>query len=86
MTVRILVERTFQIAGRGPVVAGLLQEGEVSSGDSLVVRETGATVQVRGLEPHVRQPEEGRRVGLLVRPEDAPLVTPGSTLVSPAAG
>ena len=86
MTVRVLVERTFQVTGRGPVIAGLLLTGEVSTGDSLLVEETGASVRVRGLEMHVRQPERGRRVGLLVHPEDAAAVTPGSTLVSPPPG
>jgi len=86
MTVRVLVERTFQITGRGPVIAGLLLAGEISAGDSLTVEGTGATVRVRGLEMHVRQPEEGRRVGLLVHSEDAPHVTAGSTLVSRPPG
>jgi len=85
MTVRVLVERTSQITGRGPVVAGLLQEGEIAPGDWLVVEGTGRTVQVRGLETHVHQPPEGRRVGLLLRPEDGPEVTAGSTLTGPPA-
>jgi selenocysteine-specific elongation factor len=82
MAVRVLVERTFSITGRGPVVVGLLQTGKVSTGDTLVVAETGAEIRVRGLEMHVPQPDDGQRVGLLVHPEDAPAVTPGSTLVS----
>ena len=86
MAVRVLVERTFRISGRGPVVAGLLLDGEISPGDSLTVEGTGATVRVRGLETHVRPTPEGRRIGLLVHPEDASTVTPGSMLVSrPAA-
>jgi selenocysteine-specific translation elongation factor len=85
LTVRVLVERTFHISGRGPVIAGLLLEGEVSSGDLLVVEETRSTLRVRGLEMHLPQPEGGRRVGLLVRPEDAPKVSVGSTLISPPA-
>jgi selenocysteine-specific translation elongation factor len=83
VTARVLVERLFHIAGRGPVVTGLLHEGDISTGDWLVVSETGATVQVRGLETHVPQPATGRRIGLLVRPEDALKVMTGSTLVSP---
>ena len=84
MAVRVVVEDTFQITGRGPVIVGLVIDGVVTTGDTLTVEDTGVTVVVRGLESCMpRQPAEWQRVGLLVRQEDAQAATPGSALVSP---
>lgn len=86
MAVRYLVEDTFQIPGRGPVVAGLLLEGTVRNGDALVVEGTGTRVRVSFVDVHTRQTPAGLRVGLELHPEDAAAATPGSTLVTPPAG
>ena len=83
MTVRYLVQDVFQIPRRGPVVAGVLLDGEISSGDSLMVEGTGSRVRVLSVELHTRRTEAGLVVGVRLHPEDAPLVTAGSTLVSP---
>ena len=82
MDIRILVERAFPLLGRGTVISGPITEGDVCTGDVLVVEGTTDRVRVLGLEMHVRQPETGRRVGLVTSPEDALAVTAGSVLVS----
>lgn len=82
MSAQVSVERVFELPGRGPIAVGLLEGGTVSTGDSMLTA-TGVTVVVLGLEMHVPQPETGQRVGLLLRPQDAPAVTPGSTLTGP---
>lgn len=82
MTVRNLVQDTFQIPGRGTVVSGLLTDGEIRNGDTLRVEGTTADVRISFVDLHSRTTEEGRRVGLELNPEDATAVTAGSTLVS----
>ena len=83
MAVRYLVQETFPRTTGGPRVLGLLQEGEVHDGEVLVLEATGARVRVLSFDWHTRQTDQGLQVGLSLHPEDAPLVTAGSTLVSP---
>jgi len=86
MAVRYLVQDTFPRTTGGPRVVGLLYEGEVHDGETLLLEATGQTVRVLSFDWHTRQTDQGLQVGLRLHPEDAPLVTPGSTLVSPPAG
>lgn len=82
MTVRYLVQDTFRIPGRGPVIAGVLQEGEIRNGDVLAVAGTGAQIRISFVEFHGRETPEGPLIGLVIEPEDAAAVTAGSMLVS----
>jgi len=86
MAVRYVVRATFQIPGRGPVVSGLLLEGDVRNGDTLMVEDTETRVRVLSVDLHTRQTPEGLMVGLRLDPEDASMATAGSTLVSPPEG
>jgi hypothetical protein len=86
MAVRYLVQETFPRMSGGPRVLGLLQEGELRGAETLVLQATGAPVRVLSFDWHTQQTDEGLQVGLLLHPEDAPLVTAGATLVSPPAG
>jgi selenocysteine-specific elongation factor len=85
---RFYVDRSFSLAGIGPVVTGTLWSGAVSPGDRLQVLPAGFEVRVRSVQVHgdqVERAEAGRRVALAVsaerrrRPEvGAALVAPGS--------
>ena len=83
MAVRYVVEDTLEMPGRGPAVLGLLLDGVITTGDTLLVQETGASVRISFVDFHTRETDRGLLVGLQVDPADAPLVTAGSTLVSP---
>jgi len=83
MALRYVVQDTYQIPGRGPMVSGVLMEGDVRTGDTLMVAESKAPVRVLSVDVHTRQTDEGLLVGLRLHPEDASAVTAGSTLVSP---
>ncbi|MCO7222495.1 hypothetical protein [Klenkia sp. PcliD-1-E] len=83
MTVRYLVQDTFAIPGRGPVLTGLLTEGQISNGDVLVVEGTSRPVRISFVDFHQRQTPEGPVIGLEIHQEDAGEVTRGTVLVSP---
>ena len=83
MAVRYLVRETFPRMTGGPRVLGVLLEGTISDGVTLVVEATGAPVRVLSFDQHTRSTGEGLQVGLQLHPEDAPMVTPGSILVAP---
>jgi selenocysteine-specific translation elongation factor len=83
MAVRYLVQDTFPRTTGGPRVLGVLQEGELHGGETLLVEATGAPVRVLSYDWHPRQTETGLQLGLRLHPEDAPMVAVGSTLVSP---
>lgn len=83
MMVRYLVQDRFAIPGRGPVLTGLLTQGEIRNGDVLSVEGTTMSVQVSFVDFHRRQTPEGPVIGLELHPEDADRVTAGTVLVSP---
>ena len=86
MAVRYLVQETFPQMTGGPRVVGLLQEGVIRGAETLLLEDTGTPVRVLSFDLHVRQTAQGQLVGLLLHPEDAPLVTVGATLVGRPAG
>ena len=83
MAVRYLVQGTYPGHVAGPMVLGLLLDGMIRGGETLVLETTGAPVRVLSIDVHMRPTDAGLEVGLGLHPEDAPLVTAGSTLVSP---
>lgn len=81
MVVRYRVQDTFRVPGRGPLVSGLLTEGEIGNGDTLRVEGTARNVQVSFVDVHSQVTAAGRRVGLELTPADPVAVTVGSILV-----
>ncbi|SDP52909.1 hypothetical protein SAMN05660199_04150 [Klenkia soli] len=81
--VRYEVQFAGTVAGRGPVLAGLLRRGVVDAGDVLAVVGSGAAVRVRGVDLHRRETVEGTVLGLQIHPDDAGHVAEGAVLVSP---
>ena len=79
---RYLVQDTFPRMTGGPRVTGLLLDGEIRGGETLLLEGTGTPVRVLSFDWHTRRTEAGLQVGLRLHPEDAPMVTAGSTLVS----
>lgn len=49
---RLVVDRSFHIAGSGTVVTGTLDSGVVRAGDRVVLAPSGAAATVRGLQRH----------------------------------
>lgn len=85
MTVRYEVEDVFRLTGRGPTTVGVLTEGSVDRGMSLLVQTTGERVQVLSFDVHTQRVERGLQVVLQLTPEDARRVAPGTVLISPPA-
>jgi len=83
MGVRYRVQQTFPGHVAGPMVLGVLEDGVIRGGETLVLEDGGAPVRVTRFDVHTRQTDQGLEVGLQLHPEDAPRVTAGSTLVSP---
>ena len=79
---RYRVQDAFPGHVAGPMVLGVLTDGVIRGGETLVVESTGATVRLVGMDVHARQTDEGLELGLQLHPEDAAAVTPGSTPVS----
>lgn len=69
---RFTVQDVFSITGRGTVVTGMIESGQVSVGDEVQLRRTTGeckTVQVTGLEVFRKMLDtvtEGMNVGILV--------------------
>ncbi len=49
---RMPIDRCFSVPGRGCVVAGTIWQGQVTTGDQLLVLPTGTAVRVREVEVH----------------------------------
>jgi selenocysteine-specific elongation factor len=85
---RLYVDRSFSIAGVGPVVTGTLWSGAVSAGDRLEVLPTGFEVRVRSVQVHgeaVERADAGRRVALAVAAERRRRPAVGDALVAPGS-
>jgi selenocysteine-specific elongation factor len=83
---RLYVDRSFSLAGVGPVVTGTLWAGAVSPGDRLEVQPAGFEVRVRSVQVHgepVERAEAGRRVALAVSAERRRRLVAGDALVAP---
>jgi selenocysteine-specific translation elongation factor len=83
MPARYLVQDTFPGHMAGPMVLGLLLEGVIAGGETLVIEGSGTPIRVSGFDVHPRQTAAGLEVGLRLHPEDAPKVAAGSMLLSP---
>jgi selenocysteine-specific elongation factor len=85
---RLYVDRSFSLAGVGPVVTGTLWSGAVSPGDRLEVQPAGFEVRVRSVHVHgeaVERAEAGRRVALAVSAERRRRLAVGDALVAPGS-
>jgi selenocysteine-specific elongation factor len=85
---RLYVDRSFSLAGIGPVVTGTLWSGTVSAGDRLEVQPTGFEVRVKSVQVHgepVERAEAGRRVALAVSAERRRRPGVGDALVAPGS-
>ncbi|MHB1810665.1 MAG: selenocysteine-specific translation elongation factor [Solirubrobacteraceae bacterium] len=90
--VRLHVDRSFTIAGRGAVLTGTLWAGELRSGDTLeLASATGGRrrVRVRGLEVHDEQVDSapaGQRVAVNLAGLRAAEAGRGDVLLAPSFG
>jgi selenocysteine-specific elongation factor len=85
---RLYADRSFSLAGVGPVVTGTLWSGAVSPGDRLEVLPAGFEVRVRSVQVHgeaVERAEAGRRVALAVSAERRRRPAVGDALVAPGS-
>jgi selenocysteine-specific elongation factor len=85
---RLYVDRSFSLAGVGPVVTGTLWSGSISAGDRLEALPAGLEVRVRSVQVHgetVEQAEAGRRVALAVSAERRRRPAVGDALVAPGS-
>jgi selenocysteine-specific elongation factor len=57
---RFAIDRAFSVTGSGSVVTGTVFDGEVSSGDRLVVSPAGTAVRVRGIQIRGQSAERAR--------------------------
>ncbi|MEI4270319.1 hypothetical protein TEK04_01165 [Klenkia sp. LSe6-5] len=85
MRAHYLVQDRFAIPGRGPVLTGLLTQGEIRNGDGLTVAGTTTSVRVTMVDFHRRETPEGPLIGLEIHPQDAPVVTRGTVLIGQTA-
>ncbi|MDR5708994.1 MAG: selenocysteine-specific translation elongation factor [Armatimonadota bacterium] len=86
--VRLPVDRSFQVAGRGTVVTGTLWSGCVRPDDTLQLLPSGRTVRVRGIQSHgepVPEVRAGQRVALNLLGVSREEVERGDVLVTPGA-
>jgi selenocysteine-specific elongation factor len=82
---RLYVDRSFSLAGVGPVVTGTLWSGAISPGDRLDVLPAGFDVRVRSVQVHgepVERAEAGSRVALAVVSERRRRPVVGDALVA----
>jgi selenocysteine-specific elongation factor len=85
---RLYVDRSFSLAGVGPVVTGTLWSGSISAGDRLEALPGGFDVRVRSVQVHgeaVERAEAGRRVALAVSAERRRRPAVGDALVAPGS-
>jgi selenocysteine-specific elongation factor len=83
---RLYVDRSFSLAGVGPVVTGTLWSGSVAPGDRLRVLPVGYDIRVRSVQVHgeqVERAEAGRRVALAVAAERRRRPVVGDAVVAP---
>lgn len=88
---RLAIDRTFSLPGAGLIVTGLLLDGRLALGDTLLLSPQGQPVRVRGLRVHEHQAEQaqaGQRcaVNLTGAQLTADAVSRGDWLVSPELG
>jgi len=85
---RLYVDRSFSLAGVGPVVTGTLWSGTISPGDRLEVLPSRFEVRVRSVQVHgeaVERADAGRRVALAVSAERRRRPAVGDALVAPGS-
>jgi selenocysteine-specific elongation factor len=85
---RLYVDRSFSLAGVGPVVTGTLWSGSIAPGDRLDVLPAGFEVRVRSVQVHgepVERAEAGSRVALAVVAERRRRPAVGDALVAPGS-
>ncbi len=83
---RLAIDRTFTVAGFGPVVTGTLAAGSLRVGDRLQVLPVGGEARVRGLEIHshtVLEAAAGQRVAVNLSGMQVGELERGQVLVEP---
>ena len=78
------VEDVFTITGRGTVVTGRVLRGRVDLNDNLIIRETGMSVIVSGIEQFRKildYAQEGDNVGILIKDLPRNQISSGMYLV-----
>ena len=84
---RFAIDRAFTIAGSGTVVTGTIFNGQVASGDRLVVSPSGTPVRVRGVQMRGQPAERaqaGQRCALNLTGADLEAVARGDWLLHEA--
>ncbi|MTE22074.1 selenocysteine-specific translation elongation factor [Streptomyces sp. TRM43335] len=84
--VRLWVDRSFTVRGRGTVVTGTLAAGTIRAGDRLVLASDGTAVRVRGLQSLKKDREEVgavARVAVNVHGAAADALHRGDALLTP---
>jgi selenocysteine-specific elongation factor len=80
------IDRTFSIAGHGPVVTGTLRGAAIATGDVLALSPSGNQVRVRSLQVHgerVTSAEPGQRVAINLRGVESAELERGMALAAP---
>ncbi len=83
---RLAIDRTFTVAGFGPVVTGTLVAGSLGVGDRLQVLPVGGEARIRGLEIHnqtVSEAAAGQRVAVNLSGMQVDKLERGQVLVEP---
>jgi elongation factor Tu len=88
---RMTVQDVFSIRGRGTVVTGRIESGEISVGDEINIQHGGATkkVKIAGIEAFRKtlpRAQAGDNVGLLLKDVTKDDVQQGDVLAADYAG
>jgi hypothetical protein len=82
--IRFTIETTFDLPSRPGIMApGELRSGVVRAGTVLRIEGTDHQVKVLGVELRCTAGSEASRIRLMMDRQDAPLLHPGTVLVSP---
>lgn len=80
------VDRVFALQGLGTIVTGTLMQGEIATGDALMLQPSGKAVRVRSLQSFNRKRERvsaGARVAVNLPSVSASEISRGEMLVAP---
>ena len=83
----LVIEDVFSITGRGTVVTGRIQKGQIHIGESVTLLRTNAQIEVTGIEQFRKvmdSASEGDNVGLLLRGVGRDEVVSGDVLTKGA--